>query len=58
MFKNKNILELGSGVGLTGIVLKKFCEPNNIYVTDYLDTVLKNNEKNNEISFLKISILI
>eukprot|EP01080_Neovahlkampfia_damariscottae_P011893 gene11893-5299_t len=53
IFKNKNVLELGSGVGLTGIVLRKYCETKNIYMTDYLDTVLKNCEKNNEINNVK-----
>lgn len=50
LFKGKNIIDLGSGVGLSGIVLEKFCEPNSVFLTDYNDSVLQNCEKNIEIS--------
>ncbi|KAL9658506.1 hypothetical protein ABK040_006046 [Willaertia magna] len=45
LFKNKNILELGSGIGLTGIVLYKILkeqERGTIMVSDYLDIILEN----------------
>lgn len=50
LFSQKRIVELGSGVGLTGIVLYHFCKPEAFYLTDYLDIVLNNCRKNLEIS--------
>ncbi|XP_057652196.1 protein-lysine N-methyltransferase EEF2KMT [Diorhabda carinulata] len=40
VFDDKNVLELGSGVGLTGLVLKQVCSVNNIYLTDCHEAVL------------------
>ncbi|XP_011564202.3 putative protein N-methyltransferase FAM86B1 [Plutella xylostella] len=40
VFKRKNILELGSGVGFTGIAIAKFCEPSALCLTDHHRTVL------------------
>lgn len=40
-FKQKVILELGSGVGLAGIVIAKECESKAIYLTDCHMSVLK-----------------
>lgn len=37
---NKTILELGSGIGLTGLIVNKDCNPKKIYLTDCHDAVL------------------
>lgn len=50
IFKGRSILELGSGVGLTGVVLEKFVKSKSVYLTDYLDSVLNNCRRNVEIS--------
>jgi predicted nicotinamide N-methyase len=61
LFAGKRILELGSGVGLSGIVLARSFDsnfdttklPNAIYMTDYLDVVLRNCVDNMKINGLK-----
>ncbi|RZF34483.1 hypothetical protein LSTR_LSTR011725 [Laodelphax striatellus] len=39
--KGKNILELGSGIGLAGLSLLSFCDPSNFYFSDCHSEVLK-----------------
>lgn len=41
-FENKRCLELGSGVGLTGIVLAKLAQPARLCLTDYTPEILNN----------------
>lgn len=50
-FCQKNILELGSGVGFAGITIAKHCNVNSIYLTDCHDDVLQTIGKNIEINF-------
>lgn len=52
LFSKKKLVELGAGIGLTAIVLHKFCEPlpDAMYMTDYVDVVLNNCVKNMDIS--------
>jgi len=45
LFYDKVCLELGSGVGLTGIVLS-YCNPHSIIFSDYTETVLSNIREN------------
>uniref|UniRef100_A0A6P7G9R3 Protein-lysine N-methyltransferase EEF2KMT-like n=1 Tax=Diabrotica virgifera virgifera TaxID=50390 RepID=A0A6P7G9R3_DIAVI len=40
-FKQQTVLELGSGVGLTGLVLNNVCQTKTIYLTDCHEAVLK-----------------
>ncbi|KPI91609.1 Protein FAM86A [Papilio xuthus] len=40
LFYNRRILELGSGVGFTGITVGKFCMPKSITLTDCHSDVL------------------
>lgn len=40
LFHNKKILELGSGVGFTGITIAKHCKINSILLTDCHEDVL------------------
>ncbi|XP_063821906.1 protein-lysine N-methyltransferase EEF2KMT isoform X2 [Ostrinia nubilalis] len=51
IIKEKKILELGSGVGFTGIVIGKFCQPESILLTDCHEDVLKTIEENVSINF-------
>ena len=49
---NKNVLELGSGVGLTGIYILKTCSPSHLTFSDHHSVVLevlKNNIDNNKV---------
>nr|XP_022918147.1 protein-lysine N-methyltransferase EEF2KMT [Onthophagus taurus] len=46
IFMNKRVLELGSGIGLTGIVITKYCSPKKYIFTDCHDSVLKNLKEN------------
>lgn len=48
VFKNKTVLELGSGVGLCGLMAARYA--NIVYLTDYLDPVLENLEYNKSIN--------
>ncbi|CAO1423355.1 unnamed protein product [Diamesa hyperborea] len=41
LFNDKSILELGSGIGLTGIVLLKACKTPKIYLSDCHESVLE-----------------
>ncbi|KAJ8917793.1 hypothetical protein NQ315_010699 [Exocentrus adspersus] len=40
-FKNKTVLELGSGVGLTGLTVAMECSPKTVYLTDCHSLVLQ-----------------
>ncbi|KAG5884909.1 hypothetical protein JTB14_034107 [Gonioctena quinquepunctata] len=40
-FREKTVLELGSGIGLAGLVLAKECSPKYTFLTDCHETVLK-----------------
>lgn len=46
MFKNKVILELGSGVGIAGIAAKTWTECKEIYMTDYHPKVVETINRN------------
>ncbi|KAM8934615.1 protein-lysine N-methyltransferase EEF2KMT [Pelodytes ibericus] len=46
IFKNKTILELGSGIGLTGIAICKSCFPKKYIFSDYHPHVLKQLKEN------------
>lgn len=41
VFTNKTILELGSGVGFTGITIGKLCQPQCMYLSDCHPDVMK-----------------
>lgn len=41
VFTNKNVLELGSGVGFTGITIAKYCNTKSMIMTDCHSEVLK-----------------
>lgn len=49
IFENKNVLELGSGVGLVGITVGKACGPKKVFLTDCHNQVL---------SFLRENVII
>ena len=51
---NKNVLEIGAGLGLVGIVCSKYC--NHITMTDYNEIVLQALKKNIEINTKNINI--
>ena len=46
IFQDKKCLELGSGVGLTGIVLAKMGRPSHLCLTDYTSEILSNMKSN------------
>ncbi|XP_022819662.1 protein-lysine N-methyltransferase EEF2KMT [Spodoptera litura] len=51
IFLNKNVLELGSGVGFTGITISKHCYTKSIVLTDCHNDVLKTICDNIQINF-------
>lgn len=51
MLSNKNILELGSGVGFTGIAIAKMCKIHSYLLTDCHHEVLSTICNNIEINF-------
>lgn len=51
----KTVLELGAGVGITGIALAKWAQPARVVMTDYLANVIDNLNHNIEISLWLIS---
>lgn len=44
--QDKSIIELGAGVGLTGIIISGLCRPKRVHMTDYTDATLMNIEYN------------
>ena len=52
LFNDRKCLELGSGVGLTGIALAKLAHPRRLCLTDYTHEVLANMRTNAEINGL------
>ncbi|GBN98573.1 Protein-lysine N-methyltransferase EEF2KMT [Araneus ventricosus] len=50
-FQNKTILELGSGIGLLGIIILKFCDPAKYIFSDKSDEVIKLLSSNIKINF-------
>lgn len=51
VFRNKKVLELGSGVGFTGITLAKFSQTRSIILSDCHEDVLNAIESNISINF-------
>ncbi|XP_004930434.1 protein-lysine N-methyltransferase EEF2KMT isoform X1 [Bombyx mori] len=51
LFSSKDVLELGSGIGFTGITLAKFCEPKSVTMTDCHEDVLQVLCENVDINF-------
>lgn len=52
-FHGKNILELGSGVGLSGIYMAKHCEPSILVLSDCHNSVMSTLKQNVELNFPK-----
>lgn len=50
-FHGKNVLELGAGTGLTGLVIGKCCQPTTMTLTDGNDKVLEYLNENLRINF-------
>lgn len=46
LVRQKNVCEIGAGVGLTGIVIAGLCYTKSVHMTDYTDTTLVNMEYN------------
>lgn len=55
--KSKKILELGCGVGFTGITIAKLCNVHSVIMTDCHDDVLNTVLKNIEINFTNVKKL-
>lgn len=51
LFSNKNVLELGSGVGFAGITIGKMCSVKSLLLTDCHDEVLQTISENIQINF-------
>lgn len=51
LFSNKLVLELGSGVGFTGITIVKHCNVRSMTMTDFHDEVLETINTNIQINF-------
>lgn len=51
--ERKRVLELGSGVGLTGLTAVNFCAPKTYYFSDCHPTVLKTLEENVRLNLLR-----
>ena len=56
-FKNKKILELGAGCGLTGIACAKYCSPESLYLTDFNPDVLAQLQKNIDLNGLSNTVV-
>ncbi|KAF4322705.1 hypothetical protein BBO99_00003013 [Phytophthora kernoviae] len=52
-FRGRNVLELGAGVGFTGMVLSCICPASRIVLTDYAPNVMQNLRYNVEINASK-----
>nr|XP_014346319.1 PREDICTED: protein-lysine N-methyltransferase EEF2KMT isoform X2 [Latimeria chalumnae] len=46
LFSNRSVLELGSGIGLTGLVLCKMCQPERYIFSDHHPNVIQQLRKN------------
>lgn len=46
LFRGRRVLELGSGTGITGLILAAVCHPSALVMTDFHDQVLQNLEFN------------
>uniref|UniRef100_M4B848 FAM86 N-terminal domain-containing protein n=1 Tax=Hyaloperonospora arabidopsidis (strain Emoy2) TaxID=559515 RepID=M4B848_HYAAE len=57
-FRNKRVLELGAGVGFTGMVLACVCRSSRVVLTDYAPNVLQNLRYNVEINSNKFICLV
>ncbi|KAI8420680.1 hypothetical protein MSG28_007910 [Choristoneura fumiferana] len=55
VFAHKKVVELGSGVGFTGITIAKECNLESIVLTDCHNDVLKTIKRNIEINFPKLN---
>lgn len=51
VFKDKKVVELGSGVGFTGITIAKYCQPRSIILSDCHEDVMNTIDKNIAINF-------
>jgi len=52
LFTDKSIMELGTGVGVVGIALLKYCKPRSVEISDYKEDILNNavnNAKKNKV---------
>ena len=49
-FFHKRMIELGSGIGLSGVTMRLFTQAQLIVLTDYLDTVIENMKFNLQLS--------
>lgn len=54
VLKDKKIIELGSGIGFTGVTVAKFCNPVSIMLTDCHHDVLRTLCDNIEINFQNV----
>lgn len=50
IMEGKHIIELGAGVGLTGLVIGAHCHPASIHLTDYTDVCRANLEHNIQVN--------
>lgn len=55
VFTNKNVLELGSGVGFAGITIGKMCPVKSLVLSDCHDKVLTTIKENIVINFASFS---
>lgn len=55
VFAHKKVVELGSGVGFTGLTIAKECKVESIVLTDCHFDVLKSIKRNIEINFPKLN---
>jgi hypothetical protein len=46
LVRQKNVCEIGAGVGLTGVVIAGLCDTKSVHMTDYTDSTLVNMEHN------------
>lgn len=56
--QGKNVLELGSGVGLTGLAIINYCSPKTYYFSDFHPLVLKTLRENVQLNLFNKTNLI